>query len=264
MLYLERDLSRYFLQLPVDPTEYPLLCFIWRKYLFFFTSLMFGLRHSGLQGQKVTTAVTWVHQRLGLDTDDQKLFRSSNYSDDIGGCEVTEDRALQSYNALATLLTDLGLAESKSKAHPPSTCMPYLGIMFNTKTMQMSIPSEKVAEVREEISMWLKKTMASKKSLQKLLGKLYWVSQCVRFSRGFMCRLLTQLQQMHSSPDHKKVKLTDGCRQDILWWSRYLRKFNGVEMLYPSDPLYLDLEQLIDTGAAVNCGDAQPMGGGSE
>ena len=34
-------------------------------------------------------------------------------------------------------------------------------------------------------------------------------------------------------------------------------------MLYPSDPMNLDLEQLLDTGAAVNCGDAKMMGGGS-
>ena len=78
-----------------------------------------------------------------------------------------------------------------------------------------------------------------------------------------MRQLLTQLQELHQLPDHKNVKLSQGCRDDIKWWSRYLRRFNGIEMMYPSDPLGLSLEQLLDTDALVNCGDAQMVGGGS-
>ena len=259
----KRDLSRYYLQLPVDPSEYPLLCFVWRFLMFFFTALMFGLRHAGLQGQRVTTAVTWVHRRLGLETDAESLYNSLNYSDDIGGAEESFERALQSFEALGFLLRDLGLDESTSKAHPPSTSMPYLGIQFDSLLMRMTIPPDKIAEVREEISLWMKRSTASKRSLQQLLGKLFWVSRCIRFSRVFMGRLITQLQNMHPLPDHKKTKLTEGCRLDIQWWNRYLRRFNGIEMLYPSDPLMLSLDQLLETTALVNCGDAQPNGGGA-
>ena len=259
----KRDLSRYYLQLPVDPIEYPLLCFVWRLQMFFFCALMFGLRHAGLQGQKVTTAVTWVHRNLGLETDDQTQFNSLNYSDDIGGCEKSLERATQSFDALGSLFTDLGLDESTSKAHAPSTSMPYLGIQFDTIQMRMSIPPDKIADVREEISLWMKRKTASKKSLQQLLGKLFWVSRCVRFSRGFVGRLITQLQSMHNLPDQKKVQLSQDCKQDIAWWNRYLRRFNGIEMLYPTDPLDLSLNQLLDTSALVNCGDAQPNVGGA-
>ena len=259
----KRDLSRFYLQIPLDPCEYPLVCCIWRKKLFFFCSLMFGLKHSGLQGQKVTTAVTWAHRRLGLETDSQTMYRSLNYSDDIGGGETTLERATSSFEALNTLFSDLGLVESKSKAHPPSTSMPYLGIQFDTIAMRMSIPPEKIAEVREELAVWERKTTANKKSLQQLLGKLFWVSRCVKYSRGFMRRLLAQLQEMHSLPDQKNAKLTPDCKQDIKWWCRYLRRFNGIELMYPSDPLNLSLDQLLDTDALVNCGDAQMMGGGA-
>ena len=40
--------SYYYLQLPVDPVEYPLLCFVWRLLMFFFVSPILGLRHAGL------------------------------------------------------------------------------------------------------------------------------------------------------------------------------------------------------------------------
>ena len=184
------------------------------------------------------------------------MLKSLNYSDATGGCEESLEMATDSFNAIGVLLDDLGLVESKSKAHPPSTSMPYLGIQFDTIAMSMSIPPEKVAEVRAEIASWVKKTTASKKSLQQLLGKLFWVSRCVKFSRAFMSQLLSQLKEMSHLPDHKKVKLSPECKQDILWWARYLRRFNGIEMMYPEDPLDLTLEQLLGTSALVNCGDA--------
>ena len=57
--------------------------------MFFFCTLMFGLQHAGLQGQKVTTAVTWINRRLGLETKTEEPYKSLNYSDDIGVCEKT-------------------------------------------------------------------------------------------------------------------------------------------------------------------------------
>ena len=188
---------------------------------------MFGLRHAGFQGQRITSAVTWIHRRLGLETDQEEMFNSLNYSDDIGGCEATEERAIAAFDSLGNLFEELGLRESKSKAYPPSTCMPYLGFEFDTIKMVMKVPAEKVEEIREELSHWVRKSTASKKSLQQLLGRLFWVSRCIRFSRGFMSRLLQQLKNMHNMPEHKKVKLSEDSKADIQWWARYLRRFNG-------------------------------------
>ena len=259
----KRDLSRFFLQIPLCPVEYPKVMFVWRQVLFFFAGLMFGLRNSGYQGQRVTNAVTWIHQRLGLETDEEQMYSSINYSDDIGGAETTEKRAVASFNALSDLLLDLGLEESIDKAHPPSTKMPYLGVQFDTVAMTMSIPPEKLQEVRAEVRLWLRKTTSTKKNLQKLLGKLFWVSRCVRHSRSFMGRLLGQLKLTNSVGENKKVKLSSDCIADINWWDRYLARFNGVEMMYPANPILLSLDQLLDSSALVNCGDAQMMGGGA-
>ena len=55
----KQDLSRFFLQIPIDPLDYPNTGFIWRTmFFFFFIAYMFGLRHSGLAGQSITSAVT--------------------------------------------------------------------------------------------------------------------------------------------------------------------------------------------------------------
>ena len=55
-LLWKTDLSRFFMQLPVDPHDYPYLCFIWRNCLFHYINLPYGHRNSGMHGQKITTA----------------------------------------------------------------------------------------------------------------------------------------------------------------------------------------------------------------
>ena len=72
-----------------------------------------------------------------------------------------------------------------------------------------------------------------------------------------MGRLLGQLKLTNSVGENKKVKLSPDCIADIQWWDRYLGRFNGVEIIYPTDPILLSLDQLLDTSTLVNCGDAQ-------
>ena len=262
-LMWKRDLSCFFLQLPIDPTDYPKVSFIWRSMLFFFTGFMFGLCNAGYNAQKVTDAVCWIHRGLGLDTDSQEPYNSLNYSDDFGGVECDMERAIESSLALSGLLEELGLVESVEKYHPPSTSMPYLGVQFDSETFRMSVPPEKISEVSEEINLWRKKTTATKKTLQQLLGKLFWVSRCVKFSRPFMGRLLQQLRSMYELPDNKKVLLSPDAGMDVEWWHRFLRRFNGVELIYVDEPINLSLDQLLETDAMVVCGDAQVWGGGA-
>ena len=106
---------------------------------FFFVGLMFGLRHSGYQGQRITNAVTWIHRGLGRDEEDEKPFNSLNYSDDIAGVESSLIRAQVSADSLSTLFKELGLKESEKKYHPPSTSMPFLGIQFDSVKMRVII-----------------------------------------------------------------------------------------------------------------------------
>ena len=48
----KRDLSRFFLQIPLDPVEYHRVGLIWRGLIFFFIGLAFGLRHSGPEADR--------------------------------------------------------------------------------------------------------------------------------------------------------------------------------------------------------------------
>ena len=62
---------------------------------------------------------------------DSKPVHVLNYCDDIGGAD-RGIRAWRLFYMYQALLTKLGFQESKKKAFPPSTRMPYLGIQFDT------------------------------------------------------------------------------------------------------------------------------------
>ena len=260
----KRDLSRFCLQLPLDPTEYHRVGIVWRGLFFFFVGLAFGLRHSGLQGQKVTDAVSWTLRRLGQESDGEgSPFQVCNYVDDIGGVEPNKERAVVAYNKLSWLLSDLGLGESLKKAEPPTTRITYLGVEFDSIKMTMSVPPDKITEIKAEIGQWARKTTITRRDLQSLLGKLFWVAKVVRHARPFMGRLLAQLRTMTNLKDGRKVKLFEESRKDILWWSYYLERFNGISMIVNEDPIPLTYEQLLDDPHGICAGDATPTGGGA-
>ena len=259
----KRDLSRFFLQIPMDPSEYHRVCMVWRGLFFFFLGLAFGLRHSGLQGQRLTDAVSWIHRRLGLETSEEEMFNVVNYSDDLGGVESTMARATQSFLMLGSLFKDLGLDESVKKAEGPSNQMVYLGVMFDSVAMEMRVPPDKLEEIKSEIKLWSRKTTITRRDLQSLLGKLFWVGKVVKFARAFMGRLLQQLRTMGNSKDNFKVKLSDESRRDLKWWARYLDHFNGIQMIIDEDPFLLTLDQMLDRPRDLCAGDATPTGGGA-
>ena len=244
----KRDLSRYFLQLKIDPLEYNKLGFVWRGKFYFFTFFVWGTRHAGYAGQWLTSAVSFIHAHTGLEII-SCLFFVLNYADDFCGCESKLSQAQLSYDKLGQSLIDIGLNESKSKACPPAQIMTYLGVSFNTIDMCMHVDSDKIVEVKSELTKWSRKTVATKSELQSILGKLLWVSKCVRFSRVFVCRIIAEFRKLQKQSE--KTTLSREIRKDFLWWHRFLESFSGVEMIIPP------------TVCLSVLGDAYPQGGGS-
>ena len=247
-LLWKRDLSRFFLQLKTDPFEYDKLGFVWREKVFFFISFVWGCRHAGFAGQWLTSAVSWVLSKLGIELSGNPFY-ILNYCDDFARAEETFDRAQLSFSTLGNLLSEIGLAESLSKASPPATRMTYLGVSFNTVDMCLHVDQDKILELKTELSKWARKTVAKKAELQSILGKLLWVSRAVRFSRIFVARIIAETRKL--TKQSEKTTLSREIRKDFIWWELFLVEFSGVEII---PPVTVSLGIL---------GDACPQGGGS-
>jgi hypothetical protein len=215
------------MQLPVDPCDYDKLGVIWRGMWFLFIAYVWGCRHAGYSGQRVSRAVLEIFKSIGK----QKFgdpYNSLVYMDDFGGAECG-DKALVAFNDMGDLLAELGIVESEKKACPPSTQMLFLGIEFDTVQMCMRVGEEKRCEVKLTVNTWVRRTVATKEQLQSLQGQLMWVSKVVRFSRCFVARVIAEQKSLKSQK--QKKQLSHDLKKDLLWWKMFLDVFNGVELI---------------------------------
>ncbi len=119
----------------------------------------------------------------------------------------------------------------------------------------MSILENKLCEVQRLLAEWRWRTVVSCKELESLLGKLHFMSRCMRAGRVMVNHLLQCLRGM---PRQGRQELTPQARLDIKWWYKFLPEFNGVMVLtlvevVPEGMLEMDSTM---TRAEGVCGDS--------
>ena len=138
--------------------------------------------------------------------------------------------AFDNYALTGSLLQALGLQESSHKACPPSTWVTCLGVLFNTTTFTMSVTPDRLLELQTDLlPKWLTKRSATKTELQSLIGKLAFVSKCIRPGRLFLTHILDTLRSLRRN--QHRFKLSAEFRKDIRWWMRFINVYNGVSFI---------------------------------
>ena len=216
----KRDLRHAYRQFPVDPRDYQYLGYSWKGKIYFDSVLAMGQRNAAMACSRSTEAVMFIHEKKG--------YRGRSYLDDLIGVEHIEHGKV-AYEALGQLLEELGLLENYAKACPPSTVQIVLGVRIDTIAMTISISSERLVEIKELVRKWLKKSKSNKVELQSLVGKLCFVTKCVRQSKVFLNRVLELLRSFTSN--QSTITLTDSFKKDIRWWFRFVSEFNGVSFI---------------------------------
>ena len=236
------DIKHTFRHIKLDPLEYDLLG-LRQDAWFLDTCLPFGFRHGSALFQRLSDD---VHHMMR-----QRDFDVINYIDDILGIELPS-RADASFDALSSLLVQLGFEILYNKLVKPATCVNCLGILVNTENFTLSIPDNKLQEILEKCNAWRGRTHCTKRQLQSLLGSLLYVSKCVRSSRFFLNRLLDVLRSMH---DTDQVQLSTEAQKDINWFSRFLTTFNGIT-IFDHRPIafHIELDACLQ-GLGARCGD---------
>ena len=219
------DLQRAYRQLRVDPLDYPLLGLSHDNLIYTDICPSFGCRASGASQQRVSNAI--VHIMGG------KGHHLLAYVDDFCGVASTFHHAVQGLADFEALTQELGLALAPEKTAFPTTRLEWLGYMFDSKQMEISIPKEKLDEVIKETDAWADKVRATKQQLQSLAGKLNFISSCVRPARRFMTRILDTLRAAHAATS---VNITDDFRKDVAWFGTYAKNCNTNVLICPKLP----------------------------
>ena len=217
----KRDLRHAYRQIPVDPRDYKYLGYFWNDSLYFDTALAMGQRNAAMACSRTTKAIMYMHAMDG--------YTGTSYLDDLIGVE-NPDLSEVAYLALGDLLLELGLGENFTKACGPATMQIVLGILIDTINMTASVPKDKLEEITTLVNEWQGKTRCKKVELQSLIGKLQFVTKCVRQSRIFLNRLLETLRKMTKK---KTISLSESFQKDLRWWARFIHEYNGVSIIPP-------------------------------
>ena len=214
------DLSRGYRQLRVDPLDWPLLSFVHEDKCFMDICPPFGLRSSAMAMQRVSQAIVHLHGRRG--------FVSRAYIDDFGGAEPEEERAAAALAALQHVMARLGVKQAEAKICLPARQMTWLGIHFDTVTMVMAIPAQKMGEVMACLREWQGKLRATRKEIQSLLGLLNFVASVAPPARLFTNRMLDTLRE---APPYGATSLSLQFKQDVGFFAELLPLFNGRKIM---------------------------------
>jgi hypothetical protein len=190
---------------------------------------------------RTTSAIAYICKDIGIDI--------LNYLDDLAGCESPE-KSWDAFNNLGQILDRCGFEESVEKACPPNTKMIFVGILFDTNNLTISIDGQRLAEISQLVLDWLTKQVCNKKELQSLLGKLNFVSQCVRPRRIFVNRLLNWLREI---PEKGQISIPDDFKLDLCWWRTFLPSYNGVSLMLSEEWARADQVFSVDS-CLTSCG----------
>ena len=209
------DLSRAYRHFPVDPLDWPLLGIYWQKMWAFDRRLPFGSRMSSYVMQMIADFIV----RL-LKTE---RITSHMYLDDIIILSPTRQLAHSHYTRVMERLEALGLKVALNKLQPPSPRVKWLGIIIDVDNNSLSIPIDKLAQIKKSMADASRSKTLTRKHLQRLVGLANHLAKVVRAARVFVCRLLAALRA--AATDH--IVVTRHVRSDLAWFVCYLQKANG-------------------------------------
>ena len=220
------DISAAYRSVSINPSQWKYQGVRWDldgdEELLFDVRVCFGIKSAPFLFTQISNFVTRCMRRRGF-------VKIVNYLDDFLVFGDSFNSCQEAQMTLIILLGSLGFEVAWKKCSSPSTSTQYLGIIFDSISMEMSLPSSKIHKLHSELLFFENKTRATKRQLQRLCGVLAHCSKVVKGGRTFSRRIIDLLSAL---PDgNPRISLSNEFKLDMRWWYDYSILFNGVACL---------------------------------
>ena len=230
---------------PVHPQDQHLLGVKWENTVYIDKVLPFGLRST----PKIFSAVVDGVQRI---LHNNGIQRGLHYLDDFILVAENLQLAERQKDILLSIFGKLNIPIEESKLEGPLPCLTFLGIEVDTVSLQLRLPSDKLANLKDSFNDSIHRRSMSKKDLQKLTGLLLFATKVVRPDRPFLRRLYA-MQEIGSHPNHF-IRLNLPAKVDIMWWYLFVEEWNGVSLLWDLGLHTPNLQVFTDASGTWRCG----------
>ena len=207
------DLQDAFLSINVHKSSQPYLAFTWGDRSYCWTRLPFGLKTSPRVFTKLLKPVVATLRQEGITL--------IVYLDDFLLIGDTPSRVLNHVKRTTQLLHTLGYTVNYEKSVlTPTQNITFLGYNLDSVAMRLSLPPNKLMEIKESINSFLTTSQISLRALSTVLGKLTALTTVVRSVRYHCTGILQQFSSItkHTRNFDSIINLPHDVRTDLLWW----------------------------------------------
>lgn len=196
--------------------------------------LPFGAARSPGIFHRITQAVRVIMANRGYKT-------IVVYLDDFLIISETYDECLSALNELMRLLRELGFQLNYNKVEGPKQQLVFLGILIDSINMTLSVPEQKLSELRNDLQCFLNRAKVTKRDIQQLVGKMNWIAQIIYGGRFHIRRLIDRSNSLEKQ--WYRTRVTKDMKLDVCWWLDFMKIFNGTMPIVefrPSTSLSID------------------------
>ena len=217
------DIEHAYRNVPVHPDERHLLGMYWGGAVYIDTVLPFGLRSAPKIFSAIADTLEWIARQEGVSV-------LLHYLDDFltMGKENTQECQCN-LEKLINLCHCLGVPLKWQKLEGPATSLTFLGILLDTRKMEMRLLEEKLRDLKELITRWMGRKSGKKRDFLSLIGKLSHATKIIVPGRIFLRRMI-QVAHRVKHLDHW-VHLTHDFKSDLAWWQLFIDTWNGKGMM---------------------------------
>lgn len=230
------DLKDAYFAIPICSQHRKYLRFRWRGQAYEFTCLPFGLAAAPRVFTKVMKPVVGFIRSKGV--------RCVVYIDDFLLMHQKKQDLIEQTALTLNLLEALGFLVNYSKSHlQPSQRIEYLGFMINSLTGELSLPKEKVVQIRSEAIRLMDQDLVSARELAQLIGKMSAAILAV-YPAPLHYRSLQALKHkaLAATGYDGAIRVSPEAKEDLLWWANNLRQWNGRTMTRASPQLSIETD----------------------
>lgn len=222
-LLAKSDLKSAFRLLPIYPGDFDLLGIKSNGKYYYDKCLPFGSKLSCALFNKFSSFLHW------LITKESGNHHIIHYLDDfLFGGKKQEGTCGYTLEIFHQQCEHLGVPISQDKTVEPTTCLVFLGIEFDTISMHMRLPQDKLVELRQKIQFCIDTKKITLRELQSLIGSLNFACQVVAPGRAFIRRLVDATVGIRK-PSFK-IRVSSAMKLDLETWLLFLQNYNGITL----------------------------------
>ena len=239
------DIKSAFRLLPVHPADRHLLGMKWRGNVYIDHCIPFGLRSAPKLFNILADLLAWIMENAGVSY-------LIHYLDDYLTMGPPRSTVCQeNLDIFISLCAELGVPLAAEKLEGPSTSLSFLGILLDTECMEIRLPVDKLARIKQLLTTWPPKKKATKRQILSLVGTLHHATKVVRPGRAFVARMYSTAAKLRKM--HFITRLNKSFRSDLLWWHTFLQAWNGFSILRHPAISNPDISAQTDASGTWGC-----------